>query len=102
EGALPGAAGFLALGAEIVDWLGIPLPIDLTSLVAPGCEVLIQLDQVLITVADVDGLANYPLPVPNDAGLVGKDIYAQWAATDLAANALGLVLSEALRLEVLD
>jgi len=102
EGALPGVPCFLALGAENVDWLGIPLPLDLASFGAPGCELLIQLDQVNTTVSDADGVATFALPVPNDAGLVGKDIYAQWGATDLAANALGLVLSEALRLEVLD
>lgn len=102
EGALPGAPCFLALGAENIDWLGVPLPLDLASFGAPGCELLIQLDQVNTTVSNADGEANLALPVPNDAGLVGKDVYVQWAATDLGANALGLVLSEALRLEVLN
>lgn len=102
EGALPGAVCFFALGAENVDWQGTPLPIDLSPQGAPGCEVLIQLDQVLPTAADAHGVASYALPVPHDAGLIGKDIYTQWAATDTTANVLGLVLSEALRLEVLD
>jgi hypothetical protein len=89
----PGVA-FLILGFSKKTWNSTPLPLDLTSLGAPGCRLAASL-QMMLPGASVNGTATYSLPIPNDPTLVGAIAYLQGLSLDASANALGLTLSNA-------
>lgn len=71
-----------------------PLPVDLTTLGAPGCSLRVSVDATLAIVG-TGGIATLPFPVPNQPSLVGFAFYTQAAAIDPPQNALGLSLSDA-------
>ena len=70
---------------------GAVLPAGLPD--APGCLVLVapQVTQFMVTTPG--GTANASFTVPNDAGLIGAELYHQWAVLD-SVNTLGIVVSE--------
>jgi hypothetical protein len=88
------APAFLGLGFQDQRLAGVlPLPIDLGTLGAPGCQ--IHVDLVALGAAATDGLgfARQSLTLPVQGGLVGQTFYAQWLVLSPAANTLGLVTS---------
>ncbi|MGA1523509.1 MAG: DUF1681 domain-containing protein, partial [Planctomycetota bacterium] len=89
-----GRHAFLGLGFQDQRLAGVlPLPIDLGTLGAPGCQ--IHVDLVALGAAATDGLgfARQSLTLPVQGGLVGQTFYAQWLVLSPAANTLGLVTS---------
>jgi hypothetical protein len=91
---LPGAPGLGALGAQGVggNWAGVPLPIDLAPLGAPGCTWNASVALTVPLLADASGNARWPdLQMPNDAHLAGASFFDQAGFIDVAANSLGLV-----------
>lgn len=93
SGARPGLPAFLMLGDSNTQWNGLPLPLDLGLIGAPGCSVLISGQVFVPTVTDANGGAAMPLAIPNDGNLVGASVYFQWTVIDSEANALGLLTS---------
>jgi hypothetical protein len=86
--------GVLALGwSSTISSFG-PLPLDLASYGAPGCflRVATDLPALLLGVA---GTAAYSLHVPNSLSLLGLRLHTQALVADPAANALGIVASDA-------
>ena len=99
---LPAAAvhAFTFLGFQST----APFPIDLAFAGAPGCLVRTDLflTQMLFTREPGPNFtrAYGTWPVPADPSLAGASVNFQWAAIDPQANALGLVVSSALRVSL--
>ncbi|MCB9892141.1 MAG: hypothetical protein H6833_10875 [Planctomycetes bacterium] len=88
---------FLSVGVSDALWLGLPLPIDLTSSGATGCSVLCSWDIPIPVPTDAYGFAALTLPTPNDPNLLWLELFQQWAVFDPTANALGLTTTQAAR-----
>lgn len=79
-------------------WLGYALPLGLGAWGAPGCVVLAAPEEVAFVVTDSVGQARVELPLPGDTGLLGVVRRAQFFVFDPAANAAGVVASDAVEL----
>jgi hypothetical protein len=84
DGGPPGLPVVLQIGPSraFSALLGIPLPLDLAGLGLPGCSLLTE---PLISAGasfDARGRARVGLPIPNQAGLRGLRLYAQWIGVD--------------------
>ena len=83
----------LVSGLSDTSWSGGSLPAPLPG--APGCNLLVDPIVLQTYITSAAGTTSGSISVPNSAGLVGTDVYHQWVALDGAANALGLVTSNA-------
>jgi hypothetical protein len=81
-------------------WNGWELPVNLGSLGAPDCFASISIDVAVSQIADGSGSATYIFSIPTDPALQGLWIYFQGAAVDMGANPLGVVTSQAGRVQV--
>ena len=81
-------------------WRGWELPQDLAILGAPGCFASIAIEAATSQVSAGDGSATYIFALPSDPALQGLWIYFQASAVDLAANSLGVVTSQAARIQI--
>jgi hypothetical protein len=88
------SVAFLILGFSKKTWNSAPLPLDLTSLGAPGCKLAASL-QIMLPSGSLNGMAAWTIPIPNDPMLIGAVAYFQGLSVDASANALGLTLSNA-------
>ena len=86
---------FMALGASNTNWQGLPLPLSLTSLGAPGCSIMVSHDITPIPLVVSGGQASLTVTMPGAGVLLGAQIYNQALSLDGAANQFGLVLSNA-------
>jgi hypothetical protein len=68
---------FFAAGVSDTTGFGLPLPIDLTALGAPGCSIYTSTDLLLGPVNNTGGGASLVLTVPNDPSLVGRALHWQ-------------------------
>jgi hypothetical protein len=97
----PGTLVTLALGTiESGPWNGFVLPQDLIGLGAPGCYVSIDVAASLFAIAAPDGSAPFAFVIPNTPAAVGIWLRFQGAAWNPAANALGVVTSQARKVQV--
>ena len=89
-----GALAFCAAGNNITSFQGIPLPIDLGILGAPGCSILVNhivfLRGVTTGAGSGGGSASFSWPIPNDPTLSGAKLWFQTYLFDLGGNPLGL------------
>src|SRR5262249_37140894 len=95
-----GALALLLLGVSDVTSLLGPLPVDLSPLGLPGCQLLTSADVTQAGLAGVDGRTPFALPIPNLPPLLGARLIAQGFAAEPAANAAGLTGSRGLTLRV--
>lgn len=83
--------------------LGTPVAVDLTFAGLPGCTLDAAPDVFALpvrTTAD-GGFADVPgIRVPNDQGLLGVTLVAQWLCMDPGRTAVGIVLSESLDVRI--
>jgi hypothetical protein len=86
----PNTAALLLLGRSEQSYAGVPLPLDLTAVGAPGCRLYTDLLLVTVRAADAGGAVAVSLTIPDDPALAGRNFFVQWTALDAAANALGL------------
>ncbi|MGB3965942.1 MAG: hypothetical protein WBO45_04370 [Planctomycetota bacterium] len=101
EQAQPGAIVLLALGQiETGPWAGMILPQNLAVVGAPGCFLSIDVAGSWFSIAGGDGGANFPFVIPNTPAALGEWIRFQGAAFDAPANPLGLVTSQAQKIQV--
>ena len=99
--AVPGNLVLLALGTrETGVWAGLTLPQDLAVAGAAGCFVSIDAAVVSYGTALGDGSVTFPNSIPNDPNVLGEWIRFQAGTFDPAANALGLVTSQAQKVQV--
>ena len=89
------AIALMIIGVSKDTFNGLPLPLDLAILGAPGCNLATSSEatSVLTTLPGIP--AAFSLPVPNNAALSCFSFYQQAAVLDGAANAFGFVLSNA-------
>jgi hypothetical protein len=91
--AVPASLATLALGLEATNYLGVPLPVDMGVLGAPGCRFWHGWELLLpFVVTDAAGAATTTIPLPAGA-YNGVRLYGTWLCVDPAANAFGLVPS---------
>ena len=99
--AIPNSIVILALGAqETGSWAGMTLPQDLGVVGAAGCFVSIDATAVYYGVALPNGSITFPFLIPNNPAVLGEWLRFQSATLDAAANALGLVTSQAQKVQV--
>jgi hypothetical protein len=94
SGLLANAPGIAALGfnGEGGNWNGIPLPIDLSPMGAPGCRWSVSMEVIVGLTASATGSAQWPTQtIPNDPALRGASFYDHSLWIDPLANSLGLV-----------
>jgi|GEM_PF-4203105 len=86
--------GVLVIGLSKDLFNGLPLPLDLAILGAPGCNLATSAD--LTQVAPTAGApAMVSIPIPSNPTLQCFQLYQQAAVLDPTANAFGFVLSNA-------
>ncbi|MFO1078749.1 MAG: hypothetical protein U1E73_13590 [Planctomycetota bacterium] len=99
--AAPGAMVTLVLGSiENGPWSGFVLPQDLAVIGAPGCYLSIDIGTSFFGTAAGDGSAVFPFVIPNVPWALGSWIRFQGGALDAGANALGIVTSQAQKVQV--
>lgn len=90
----PGTLAMFSLGlSNTVSVLG-PLPVAMGGFGMPGCSLLVSADVSLFPFA-TNGAAVAGVAIPNGASWLGLHLFVQGGVFDAAANAAGLVLSEA-------
>lgn len=92
----PGA--FLIVGLSNTTWNGIPLPFDLTPFGFTNCPLQVSVDLVVAAAINGSGTATWPLPLPDNRGLLGARIYAQALAPEPGLNRAGFAVSAGLEL----
>jgi hypothetical protein len=87
----------LFLGTRSDVWFGLPLPVDLASIGAPGCFVHISLDYLWpqpMTLYSPGRSAFFMFEVPNERRLLNADLYFQGARFGSPSNRAGIVTSQ--------
>lgn len=98
---VPGSIALMALGTrETGTWAGLQLPQDLGVVGASGCFVSIDVAVSFFDTAANDGTASFPFAIPNNPQLLGEWLRFQGAVFDAAANPLGLVTSQAQKVQI--
>lgn len=100
ENAPPLAPAYLLVGLSDTSWAGFPLPAPLPGALA--CPLRVSGDVILSTPSGTtspSGSAAVSLPVPNLAGLVGSQAFAQWIIFDTGSSSF--VTTPGVRLQVL-
>jgi hypothetical protein len=88
----PGQPALLHIGASRTTWGALVLPLDLSSIGAPGCALLAS-GEWAFPLFNATGRVVFGLDVPNDPRLRGVTFYAQGMLWDPFANALGFAVS---------
>lgn len=97
----PGVFVALVLGTRSSgSFHGFVLPQDLAGLGAPGCHLSIDIAASWFGTALGDGSATFSVPIPNDPRAVSAWVHFQAGAIVPGANALGVVTSQAKRVQV--
>lgn len=91
---------FVLFGSDSAQWNGLPLPLDLTDLGMFGCTLYHDIFLTVPVFVSPLGDATLPLAVPADPNLVGSGFFVSALSVDRAANPFGLILSNALRVQV--
>lgn len=87
------SAALLCLGVSKNTWAGVPLPLDLGWLGAPGCAVLASIDHAQPMGLDATGYGSFSYTLPNNIYMLGQRFYNQALVADPSANLLGFALS---------
>ncbi|MEM7204774.1 MAG: S8 family serine peptidase [Planctomycetota bacterium] len=95
--ALPGSAAVLAHGVSNVTWAGVPLPFDMAPAGAPSCFLWCDSWVAVPLLVDAAGTTEFEYSVPTAPSFTGQQFYNQYWVLDPAANALGLVFTDAAR-----
>ena len=86
------AAMVVCLGTSKDLFNGLPLPLDLGAVGAPGCNLAVSVDSTVLVLAN-PGANTWGWAMPNDPSLVCFAFYQQAAVLDIAANSFGFVLT---------
>ncbi|MBK8097287.1 MAG: S8/S53 family peptidase [Planctomycetes bacterium] len=95
--AAPSALALLLQGLSASEWGGVPLPLALAPFGAPGCALAVAGEAALAVPLDGTGQASVGFAIPATPTLVGAVLFHQFVVFDAAANAAGLVVSDASR-----
>ena len=101
DGATPNGLGLLWLGLDNRFAFGVAqLPFDLARFGAPGCAVVASTEAPAFVLADAQGHASLPLPIPNATALQRVVLFAQGAVAAPGANALGWLFANGLAVKI--
>jgi len=95
SGAAATAPAVVSIGGNRDSALGLPLPLDLAIVGAPGCYLFHDLLVTVNLATDATGCARFPLGAPLVPALRGGHLYAQWFVFDAglrASNGLDMQL----------
>jgi len=102
--ALGGTPATLLLGVSDTMWGSTPLPLNLSVLGMPACELLVSADFVFPTVTagtgSSSGHSTLPLGIPPTPSLSGAIVFAQWYVVDPGPALLPGALTRAVRLTI--
>ncbi len=90
---LPFAFAGIAIGSSRQSYDGVPLPLALDFLGAPGCSVYTNVLALDGAILDAGGAMRIHLAIPNLAQYLGARIFHQGVVLDPAASAFGFVFS---------
>jgi hypothetical protein len=90
----PGFA-YLTFGFNLIHWNGAPLPVSLTTLGLPGCQLWIA-PAFGTLLAAPSGTATLSLAIPNNPSLVGVSVGAQALSDAAAPGGVGAVSNGAI------
>ena len=93
-GAMPTRPAALVLGQSRTRFGAVPLPFDLVAIRMPGCFLYTDALITLGGVVDAAGVAQVPVPIPNQPFLTGGHLTGQLLVLDPQAVPLGLALSD--------
>lgn len=86
------------IGSNPTSWGGVPLPLDLTFMGLPGCNIYTDLLVSVPIQANIAGIATLSMPVPANPALVGAVGYNQWGVLDSRVNpSLGFAMSDGVK-----
>jgi hypothetical protein len=86
------------LGTSRTNWLGAPLPIDLTTFGLTNCQLAVSIDiQVSLPLSSAEAVFDLQVPLQNS--LLGRSVYCQAAVFVPGANPAQVVLSNAAQLQ---
>ncbi|MEY4828850.1 MAG: hypothetical protein RLZZ562_646 [Planctomycetota bacterium] len=88
----------LLLGFQTVSYNGVPLPLDLAIVGAPGC--VLRHDAAITEAIFASGSAQRVITLPNDPGMIGADVYSQFLIADAPANTFGWTISNTRKLTI--
>lgn len=88
---------FMILGFSDSSWSGVGLPVDLSTIGMPGCNLRLSVDAILPTTS-LFGVAAWTIQLPPGYG--GNQFFIQAVVFDPPANSMGLTLSNACRATV--
>ncbi|MCR9248722.1 MAG: hypothetical protein NXI31_27145 [bacterium] len=99
---VPFAAAFMAIGFDRNLWGTEPLPFALAGFGMPGCTLYHDASLILFGPCPVTapGVATHTFPIPVIPAISGLEFYLQSWVPDPAANAGGLITSNALALTI--
>jgi hypothetical protein len=97
---MPNSIGIWVVGSSRTQHLGLPLPASLLPFGAPGCEVSVAPETLLLVLGNASGVATFAAAIPVDPMLLDLVLFVQHAQLDAAANLLGLVTSNGIGVEV--
>ena len=90
----PGGIAYMTLGNSNTIWNGLPLPVDLGVINAPGCMIYSDHDVVLGPfVLGRTGSTSLGIQIADQCGLIGVHLYTQFILFDAGANPLGITTS---------
>ena len=100
QNTLPNAAAFACIGYSRTDAFGgsVPLPVDLTNYGAPGCFLRVDPRVKLLVVTDASGVAYIDFALPPIIALRGLPVFMQSIQLDQPNNALGLSVTNDVRI----
>lgn len=84
---------FIGFSKEL--WRGNTLPLPLDAIGLLGCTLYTGIEAQLWSLLAVNGTATWNLRIPDNASLIGGQVWLQSLVLDPQANNLGLVLSNA-------
>lgn len=89
----PNLFATLVLGTSTTTYSGLPLPLDMAVVGAPGCKFWNSWEVLLpVVLTDPAGASNFTLSIPNGPWS-GLRLYGSWLGFDPTANAFGFVPS---------
>ncbi|MBL9076210.1 MAG: hypothetical protein JNL08_01820 [Planctomycetes bacterium] len=95
--AVPTSFAVLAIGADrAATSAGVPLPLDLQPIGAPGCKLLVDPAVLALWPTNVFGDADQPLPIPSNPAFAGIEWSGQWIVPDPLVAPLGLAITRGL------
>ena len=95
SGGQPFSLGFFFFGFDGAQWGGLPTPVDLGFLGAPGCGMRTSSDVIMALSLDQTGVGYLALVVPPAPSFAGVTFYNQGSVVVPAANALSMIFSNA-------